>query len=156
LMEEIVRERFSKPDVKKGYILDGYPRTENQAAFFEKMAKELKISPPTVIYFAMPKGELVDRLLGRLTCPKCGAVYHRKLNPPKNDLVCDVCGYAPVEQRKDDTEDTIVRRLQVFENETSSLMGFYRKQNRLQEVNAGSAVDSITEDLKKRLEKKAS
>jgi adenylate kinase len=152
LMMAVIEERFKAPDVQKGYLLDGYPRTVKQAESFSEMLAKLKFPDPKVIYLELESQALIDRLIGRLTCSKCGATYHKELNPPKKDNVCDACGHSPLVQRKDDAEDTVVKRLKVFDTETSVLLDFYSKRNQLKKIDGRLSVDEITEALKRALE----
>ena len=151
LMMEVIEERFKAADVKAGYLLDGYPRTVKQAESFEAMLKRLNFPEPKVIYLELENQILVDRLLGRLSCTKCGAAFHKEFNPPKKADICDLCGSALV-QRKDDSEDTVVKRLQVFETETSVLLDFYKKRNQLKKIDGKLPLDEITEAIKKVLQ----
>lgn len=155
LISSVVRQRFSMDDVKRGFILDGYPRTVAQAETLKKILRDLSISQPTVIYIDVDKKELVSRLTGRLTCPKCGNVFHKDLNPPKKAMTCDKCGYSPLVQRKDDAEETVVKRLEVFEKETSVLVDYFKSEGRFEKINGALSVDKITGILKKLFESRA-
>ncbi len=151
LMIEVIKNRFSRDDVKDGFMLDGYPRTENQAVALEKILKESGLESTTSVYIHLDNSELTRRLLGRLSCSKCGTTFHRELNPPKKDGICDVCGTALV-QRKDDTKETVLKRIEVFEKETSVLLDFYKKRGQLIEINGNQKVEKITADIRKALE----
>lgn len=152
LMTAVVESRFKQPDVKAGFLLDGYPRTTNQAESLEKILKSNGLTDPVVIYLELNNKILTERLLGRLTCTKCGAAFHKDLNPPKVSMTCDSCGHAPLVQRKDDSEETVVKRLKVFEDETSVLLDFYGKKGRLKTVDGSQNVDLITDILKRSLQ----
>jgi adenylate kinase len=152
LMMAVIEERFKADDVKRGYLLDGYPRTVKQAESFDKMLKKMNLPNPKVVYLELETEALANRLLGRLSCTKCGAVFHKELNPPKKENVCDACGHSPLVQRKDDSEETIVKRLKVFNDETSVLLDFYSKRNQLKKIDGSLPVDEITEELKRALQ----
>lgn len=146
LISEVVAERFKDADVRKGYLLDGYPRTLKQAETFSKFLASHQFSNPVVIHLELSNDELKRRLLGRLSCSKCGAVFHKDLNPPKVENICDVCGSNLV-QRKDDSEETVVKRLRVFEDETAVLLNFYSKLGLLKNINGAQDLDQITREL---------
>ncbi|MFH8132545.1 MAG: adenylate kinase [Candidatus Aenigmatarchaeota archaeon] len=119
---EIVKERLSKPDCSKGYILDGYPRTIPQAEALEK------ISPPDVIInLNVPQSVIIARLSGRLICPNCNAIYHKIFLKPKNDEICDKCGTKLI-QREDDKPEVIKRRLSVYQKQSKPLIDYYKKK----------------------------
>lgn len=152
LIGEVVDQRFNEPDVRKGFILDGYPRTVAQAVMLEELFAKKNLPKPVVIYFEMDHRVLVDRLTGRLSCPQCGAVFHRSLNPPKKENICDHCGHMGLIQRKDDSEETISKRLDIFENETSILLDFYSQKGNLKRLNGLQSVDKLYEEILKALE----
>ncbi len=146
LMLEVLKVRLSQPDVRTGYILDGYPRNLIQAQAFEKMISELQLKFPLVLYFDLPKDELLFRLLGRLTCQNCGTVFHQKMNPPKISGLCNNCG-GPLAQRKDDTEDAVKVRLEVYDRETEPLLEFYKGRGLLLKVNANQSPEKVTTQI---------
>ena len=150
-MLDVLRSRFSQPDVKSGFILDGYPRNIKQAEALEKVLKEIGISKVRVLYLSLAKDSLVERLVGRLTCPKCGSVFHKEFNKPKVDGTCDYCGTSPLQHRKDDSEDTAVQRLEVFEEQTRPLIDFYRQRGVMTEVNAGQSMAEVEKSLERAL-----
>jgi len=118
VVNEIARQAIEKHK-EKGFVLDGYPRTVKQGEFVNGITGIDK-----VIYIDVPKDEIVKRLAGRLSCRKCGAVYHAMGNPPKKAGVCDVCG-SELYTRDDDREETIKARFEVYEKETEPLVKFY-------------------------------
>jgi adenylate kinase len=150
LMGEIIKERFSQDDVKKGFVLDGYPRTTAQAELLDGIFKSKGFPPAKAVQIDLPKNELLNRLVGRLSCTKCGASFHRTLNRPKKDSLCDVCGSALI-QRKDDSESTVGKRLEVYEKETAVLLDYYKKQGQLKAVDGLQAMEKLTADIKKAL-----
>ena len=135
----IVRERLSKNDLDKGFLLDGFPRTIPQAEALEKIAKEVNRPIHTVINLDCDEKELIRRISGRRVCKNCGAPYHVETMRPKVDGVCYVCG-GPLYQRADDNEDALKVRLTHYVNSTKPLLDFYRDRKLLSSFN--SLVDS--------------
>ena len=113
----VVQERFSKDDVKKGFILDGFPRTIGQAEALDKILKNNDIKLDSVVALNIDEKIVVDRITGRRTCPKCAAIYHIKTVRPKVENICDKCGSTLI-QRKDDTAPVVVERLQAYNLQT--------------------------------------
>ena len=144
----IVEKRLSREDVKKGFILDGFPRTVEQAEALDGILEEQQLGSPFVVYFEVNRDSLVKRLTGRLTCENCGAVYHKDLNPTSEPGICDKCG-GFVNQRDDDGESTVVKRLGVFDQQTSPLVEFYRKAGLLQKIDASQSVEDVQAALLK-------
>ncbi len=124
---KIMAERLKEPDCAKGYILDGFPRTLNQAEQLEKIAQV-----DVVINLTVPTEELLKRLTGRRSCPKCGAVYHIIFNKPPKEGKCK-CG-ADLYQRDDDKEETVRKRLETYKNQTEPLIEYYSTKGLLKEV----------------------
>lgn len=113
----IVRERLSQDDCKKGFLLDGFPRTTEQAEALDAILEELGQELTCALNIAVPKELLVERAVGRRMCKKCGASFHVQFNPPKKEGVCDECG-GELYQRADDTRETMENRLSVYESST--------------------------------------
>lgn len=126
----LIKERIKQKDCVKGYILDGFPRTIVQAEKLSETLKEMGQTIDSVIEITVDPEALVARLTGRSTCRGCGAMYHQVSHPPKKPGTCDDCG-DQLYQRPDDNEETIRKRLEVYENETAPLKGFYMKQGNL-------------------------
>lgn len=126
----LVKERLSKSDCAKGYLLDGFPRTIPQAGALEKLTKEIGREVSYVIDIETPKEELVRRICGRRVCKKCGAPYHVESAKPKVDGICDICGGELV-QRPDDNEEALTTRLEHYEKQTKPLLDFYSKKGLL-------------------------
>lgn len=147
-MEEIVKNRFAQPDVQKGFILDGYPRTPLQANFLDNLLEQKGFSEVKVIYLGLPKQDLIERLIGRVTCKSCGAVFHKKFNPPSAGGICDVCGKAELEERSDDSAETVEKRLDVFEEQTQPLLAHYESKGWLSRVNGQQSMDSVTAEIR--------
>lgn len=144
----LVKERLSQADCKKGFLLDGFPRNIPQAEALDKIFEELNIKLDAVINIDVDFSVLVDRVVGRRVCPKCGATYHITNLKPKMEGICDVCGEKLI-QRKDDTEETIKTRLNVYSNQTKPLLEYYEKQDLVKTVNGLGDVDLIFNNIKK-------
>ncbi|MBM3220220.1 MAG: adenylate kinase [Candidatus Rokubacteria bacterium] len=143
----MVGERFRRPDAAKGFILDGFPRTNAQADGLAKMLQQLGQKLDSVIYFDVAQPELVRRLTGRRLCRQCQTPYHLVSAPPRKAGVCDKCG-GELYQRKDDDEATVLNRLQVYERQTAPLLDYYRKRGVLKTIAAEGAVDKIRQTLR--------
>lgn len=147
----IVKERLSKDDCAKGYLLDGFPRTIPQAEALEEMAKEIHREVSIVINIDCNKQELVRRICGRRVCKNCGAPYHVDTAKPKVEGICDLCG-GPLVQRADDNEDALNVRLGHYEHQTRPLLDFYEKRHLLKNLDGGldsSVVFTQVQDLLK-------
>ena len=142
----IVRERLSKDDCQKGFILDGFPRTVEQADALNGILKEIGLTLTRVLNINVPASELIERAVGRRICKKCGATYHVKFNPPKQEGICDDCGEA-LTQRADDTAETMKNRLSVYEASTKPLIDYYQKAGIYTEVDGRQAIDKVTKEL---------
>jgi adenylate kinase len=138
----IVRERLAQPDAKKGFILDGFPRTVPQAEALDKLIDDLNIPLDSVIYINASESVIVKRLSLRRTCRDCKAVYHLEHSPPKEAGVCDRCG-GELYQRDDDKEETIRKRLQVYKEQTSPLIDYYKKSGKLIEISGDGSIDEV-------------
>ena len=142
----IVRDRLAQDDCKKGFILDGFPRTVEQADALDGILKDLGLSLKRVLNINVPAADLVERAVGRRICKKCGATYHIKFNPSQKDGVCDECG-GELFQRADDTAETMTNRLSVYEASTKPLIDYYQKAGIYTEVDGRQAIDKVTKDL---------
>lgn len=138
----IVEERLSKPDCANGFILDGFPRTVAQADALKAMLTALGKSIEHVVAITVDKEELLKRITGRRTCKGCGAGYHVLFDPPRKADVCNECG-AELFQRDDDQEETMRRRLDVYEGQTSPLVDYYRGESLLREIAGIGEIDEI-------------
>lgn len=144
----IVEERLKEPDVAKGFVLDGFPRTPGQADALEQMLARLGRQLDAVVSLEVPHSTLVARGSGRRVCPHDGSVYHVTQSPPKRAGLCDKCG-AELVQRDDDKPDVIERRLQKYDAETSPLKDFYGKKGLLKSVDGVGSPEGIYEEIKK-------
>ena len=136
LVAGMVRRRIAAPDCKRGFILDGFPRTIRQAELLEDALSEQKLSLDLVVYLEVDDETLLARLTARMNCRKCDAIYNKLTRPPKVAGVCDVCG-GELFQRPDDSLETAKSRLKVFYNQTAPLVDYYRKNGLLFTLEAG-------------------
>lgn len=155
LVIDLVAERLQKEDAKKAFILDGFPRTREQAESLDKKLAELRIKLDLVLYFKTSLAVIIRRLSGRRICGKCGKNYHLTNFKPKVDGLCDVCGSKLI-QRPDDREEAIEERLKVYERQTAPLIDYYDKKGMLAEVSGDLEVAPLNTLLKELFQKKAS
>lgn len=130
LVVDIVKDRLMEKDCSEGFLLDGFPRTVEQAEALEKELEKLNINLNGVINIDVKDEILIDRLTGRLVCKSCGATYNAKFNKPKQDKACDICE-GELYTRDDDKEETVKNRLEVYKNQTQPLIDFYEKKGML-------------------------
>lgn len=142
----IVKERLSKADCKKGFILDGFPRTLKQAEALGKTLHDLQLPLSQVVNISVPHEELVGRVTGRRICKSCGATFHVKFNPSKKGDLCDVCG-GELYQRADDSEATVVNRLAVYDAQTQPLIQYYTEQGLYSEIDGRQNIDKVYKDV---------
>ncbi|MDD3345118.1 MAG: adenylate kinase [Candidatus Omnitrophica bacterium] len=135
LVAGMLDERFNNPDIKNGFILDGYPRTLPQAETLDNILGRKGLSVDLVVYLNTSDEVIIKRLTGRLVCSKCGANFHVSNMPPKKAGICDNC-QGQLYQRSDDNEVTVRKRLEVYKNEVASLIKYYEQQNKLHSLNA--------------------
>ena len=138
----IVKERLAKPDCKKGFILDGFPRTVEQADALTGILKGLGLSLTAALNITVPAADLIERAVGRRICKSCGATYHVKFNPPQKAGVCDTCA-GDLYQRADDSEETMKNRLSVYEAQTKPLIAYYEKAGVYKEIDGRKAIDEV-------------
>jgi adenylate kinase len=150
ITNEMVKERLARPDVAKGFILDGYPRTAAQAQYLDLLLHSMGRSLTRCLSYAVPEELLVERMSGRRSCPKCGTVYHVSQNPPKHDGFCDRDD-AGLVQRADDRPETVRKRLQEYAAKTEPLIRFYRDRNLLTEIPGVGVPEGILAATKKAL-----
>ncbi|MGO9614661.1 MAG: adenylate kinase [Dissulfurispiraceae bacterium] len=138
----MVEERLKQDDCKKGYILDGFPRNTAQAESLDKMLDSLKMSLSAALSVDVPFEDLMKRLTGRRTCKACGQMYNVYSSPSKKEGVCDKCG-GELFQRGDDKEETIKKRLEVYNAQTAPLIDYYSKKGILKAVAGTGSIDGI-------------
>ncbi len=148
----MVRERLSRPDCKKGALLDGFPRTPSQADALAEMLKDFDSRVNLVPYISVPPAMLIERLSGRWTCRSAGHIFHEKYNPPRMPGVCDLDG-SELYQREDDKPETVENRIKVYNDQTTPLIDYYRASQLLAEVDGTQAIEDVTRDLVKLVEK---
>jgi adenylate kinase len=146
----IVRERLSKPDCQKGFLLDGFPRTIAQAEALENLLTDMKESLDYVLHIDVPKEQLIERLTGRRICPTCGATYHVVFNPPKEDGKCDHDGSELI-QREDDQPDTVRKRLEVNVEQSQPLLDFYQEKGYLVSFEGDKDINEVFQDIDQKL-----
>ncbi len=149
LIMGIMGERLLEDDCKAGFLLDGFPRTIPQAEALKVLLAKLGIELDGAVNLNVPREVILDRLTTRRTCVDCGAIYNVKSNPPKEEGKCDSCGGAVV-QRDDETEEAISKRLDVFNEQTAPLVGFYEGEGMLIDVNATSS-DAVVATIQGKL-----
>lgn len=142
----IVGERLAQKDCQKGWILDGFPRTEAQAKALDAILKEIHISLTAVLEIKADAKGLIKRISGRLVCKGCGASFHKDFRPPAKEGICDNCG-GELYQRADDNEATVGERLEVYEKSTRPLIDYYKKTGKLYEIDGDQEMDKVYDDI---------
>ena len=152
LVDGMVAERLSQPDVHRGFILDGFPRTVGQAEWFDGYLKSRRggngtAAPfsaisPIVVQIVVEYNQLLQRITGRRSCPTCGRIYNVHFQPPKVEGICDVDGGRLV-VRPDDTEAVVAERLKAYERQTLPLVAYYKAKGQLVDVDGNQAVESV-------------
>lgn len=148
---DIVKDRLQKPDCKNGFVLDGFPRTIPQAEYLDKTLDEMGMKLDAVINIFVSDADIIKRMSGRRTCPKCNMSYHTLYMPPKKEGICDNCG-ADLIQREDDKEETVIKRLSTYHEQTEPLIEYYKKHNKLYTVIGQEKVEDTTNLLLKVME----
>ena len=138
----LVKERLGQDDCKKGYILDGFPRTTPQAEALDVELTAMNTPLSDALSVDVPMDHLMKRLTGRRTCKSCQQMYNVNFSPPQKDGVCDKCG-AELMQRDDDKEETIKNRLDVYEKSTAPLIDYYKGKGILKSVEGTGSIDDI-------------
>jgi adenylate kinase len=144
VMVAMIRDRIAEPDVARGFILDGFPRTVPQAEALDRMLEEVKQNLDRVIEMKVDNAALIDRVSGRFSCKKCGAAYHDRYNRPKAEGVCDVCGAREFVRRPDDNPETMKTRLSAYEAQTAPILPYYRGRGLLVSVDGMAEIDDVT------------
>ncbi len=142
----LVKERLAQDDCKNGFILDGYPRTLQQAKCLEEILKELKLKIDFVIDIEVPHDDLINRLSGRRVCKNCGASYHVIYNKPKVEDVCDACD-GELYTRKDDSKESVAVRLSTYESQTMPLIEYYTNKGILLKINGQQDINDVLKEI---------
>lgn len=146
LMAKMLTQRFNQPDIRKGFILDGYPRNYAQVKTLEEIFKQKNTDVDMAIYLDSSDNVIIQRLSGRLVCSSCGANFHINNMPPKKSGVCDKCEGA-LFQRSDDKEATIRKRLEVYKKEVSGLIKYYKDEKKLYSISADGQADTVLNEI---------
>jgi adenylate kinase len=154
LVLKLIAERLTRPDAKKGFILDGFPRNVSQAETLAKMLEQTGSKLDKVVAVMVPDEEIVKRISGRRTCKNCAAMYHVTFEPPKKPGVCDTCG-GELYQREDDAEETVRERLKVYSEATRPLLDHYGRLGILAKVDGVGRPDEIEKRILNALQAKA-
>jgi len=145
LVASIIKNRLSQSDCQNGYILDGYPRSVEQADMLEIINSEIDKDEKAdfrAVYFDIDESVLISRIVNRRSCAKCGEIYNLKFKPTKIEGICDKCGGELI-QRKDDNEEVANARFDTYFRETAPLIEYYRDKNILKTINADGSIDEV-------------
>ncbi len=151
ITNEIVKERLKQKDCENGFLLDGYPRTIAQAESLTKILDELGITLDAAVNLEVDDELIVRRIVNRRSCPKCGKGYNLITYPPKKEGICDVCN-TPLFTRKDDNEETVTSRLDVYNKQTRPLVDYYDKLGKLVSIDSNGTIEDTVKDIIKTLE----
>lgn len=146
IMIAMIEDRIQQEDCKNGFILDGFPRTVPQAEALDEMFAKQGKKLDAVIELKVDENALVERIVGRCSCSKCGASYHSKYNPPKNESICDLCG-GEIICRSDDNEETVRARLKTYHEQTEPLLPYYKAKDVLKTVDGMAPMDDVTKQI---------
>ena len=142
----MVEERIGFEDCKAGFLLDGFPRTVVQALALESYLQKMNDKLDAVILVEVPRSEILERMTGRRVCLKCGASYHIHFNPTKVEGKCDVCGEVVV-QRIDDQDETVKRRLRIYDEQTQPLIKYYEEKNLLHIIDGTLNIKEVSKSI---------
>ena len=143
----IVKERLQQADTEKGFLLDGFPRTQAQAEALDKIMQDLNRSIDAVINIEVNPEILMQRLTGRIICRNCGSTYHKTNNPPKVEGTCDRCGSHDFYQRKDDKPETVENRIQINIEQSKPILNYYKAKGILRNVDGESGIDNLFQTI---------
>jgi adenylate kinase len=147
IVVSIIAERLANPDVKKGFILDGFPRNKAQAEALDRMLEDKGLKLDAVIEMKVEDDALVRRIAGRYTCAKCGKGYHDEFEKPKKPGICDVCGSREFVRRADDNEKTVRDRLEVYNKQTAPLVAYYGRTGVLHRIDGMADIGVVTRQI---------
>jgi adenylate kinase len=128
LVNKMLAQRIAQPDCKSGFLLDGYPRTVQQAEYFDRLVTERGLPKPIILHLDVPMDALIGRMTSRRQCPKCGRIYNLLHQPPKKSGFCDDDG-TPLDTRKDDQEDVVRERIRTYDELTRPVLAYYQDRN---------------------------
>ena len=143
----IVKERLQQADTEKGFLLDGFPRTQAQAEALDKIMQDLNRSIDAVINIEVNPEILMQRLTGRIICRNCGSTYHKTNNPPKVEGTCDRCGSHDFYQREDDKPETVENRIQINIEQSKPILNYYKAKGILRNVDGESGIDNLFQTI---------
>jgi adenylate kinase len=143
LMIGLIEDRIAQPDAAQGFILDGFPRTDAQARALDEMLAKTARKLDRVIELEVDEEALIERIVGRYTCAKCGTGYHEKFKRPKVDGVCDVCGSKEFIRRPDDNAGTMKIRMAAYRSQTEPLLPYYKARGVLRRVDGMASMDEV-------------
>jgi adenylate kinase len=152
LMIRMLAERIDAPDARKGFILDGFPRTVPQAEALDRMLADKNLKLDAVIELKVDENALVERIAGRFACGKCGAGYHDVAQPTRVPGVCDKCGSTVFERREDDRPAAVRTRLSVYREQTAPILPYYRARGLLKSVDGMKPIDEVSAEIEALLE----
>lgn len=147
-----VSNRLDRPDIQRGIIFDGFPRTEAQARALDALLAEKGMDLDAVVSMEVDDEQLVDRIAGRFTCAKCGEGYHDTHKRPKVRGVCDVCGSTEFKRRADDNEETVRQRLVAYHAETAPLIAYYQRRGKLRTVDGMAPIDAVSREIERAMD----
>ncbi len=147
VMIDMIAQRIDESDCRKGFILDGFPRTLAQAEALDEMLDRLDRDLDRVIEMTVDDDALVERITGRFACARCGAGYHEVFQRPREDGVCDDCGHTEFVRRADDTAETVRARLEAYHAQTAPLLPYYRKRGVLSSVDGMAEIDAVARQI---------
>ncbi len=146
-------QRISQPDCARGFILDGFPRTEAQADALDALMRQRGLAIDAVLALEVDEAELTERIAGRFTCATCGAGYHDSFKLPKLPGTCDICGGHDFIRRADDKRETVAARLAAFREQTAPILPYYAGQNRLHTIDGMAGIDQVSAEIDRVLAK---
>jgi adenylate kinase len=143
IMVEMLHDRILQPDCRRGFILDGFPRTVAQAEALDLMLAEAGWKLDVVVMITVDEAALVERIAGRFTCAQCGQGYHDTFNPTRIAGVCDICGSRDFTRRDDDKPETVYRRLEAYNAQTMPIVPYYERRGILKRVDGMADIDTV-------------
>ncbi|MDP6572766.1 MAG: adenylate kinase [Rhodospirillales bacterium] len=144
LMIELIAARIDQEDVRKGFVLDGFPRTTAQAEALDRMLQKKDLKLDRVVEMKVDENAMVERIVGRYICVKCGAGYHDKFHRPATENTCDQCGGTEFSRRTDDTSETVRARLRAYQEQTVPIVSYYRKKGLMKSIDGMAPIDEVT------------